>query len=269
MPYSGQLWTIPVELKCSLIAWIVVLGLARTRSTLRISTTFAISVWMFARDHIYPALFVAGPGLAELYLISVSTTETTAKPMSNQDVIPFSHLDHSQALPKPPKETQAQKVKNTFIFLFALHLCSFPAIDGATSLGWPLLAKLAIYLVGTKEDGSISTDTFGYFGSVLLVYSVSQSPWLQRAFSTPLARYLGKISFSLYCVHQPLLNAFGFVNFKFWWELPFLHRNLLFLIAFLIQLAVTVLASDMFYRAVDAPSVVFAKWVESKCTEKK
>lgn len=265
MPYSGQLWTIPVELRCSLITWMVVTGLAKTRPTLRMTLTAAFSVYFFARNHIHPALFVAGAVLAELYLVREASSKPSVEPQAKKS--PFDHLDRAQASPKPSGETQSQQIKYGAIFASGLFLCSFPAVGGAKALGWPLLCNIAAFFVGRDKEGNPPPSLFTCVGSVLIVYGVSQSAFLQRPFSTPLAKYLGKISYSLYCVHQPLLNMFGFINFKFWWELGLGH-NLGFLIAFTIQLAFTVLASDMFYRAVDEPSVRFAKWVEEQMAER-
>lgn len=46
-------------------------------------------------------------------------------------------------------------------------------------------------------------------GSVLLIYTLSQSHVLQRPFTTKLAQYLGDISYSLYIVHGMVVFSFG------------------------------------------------------------
>ncbi|KAF2647731.1 hypothetical protein K491DRAFT_699438 [Lophiostoma macrostomum CBS 122681] len=105
-------------------------------------------------------------------------------------------------------------------------------------------------------------------GAVLLVYSVSRSPSLQRIFTTELARYLGKISFSLYLVHMSILLWFGYSSIELWWWVcgsESLWQWCLGLgIAFLGQVIVVVCVADVFWRTVDAPSVKLAKWLEDK-----
>jgi peptidoglycan/LPS O-acetylase OafA/YrhL len=45
----------------------------------------------------------------------------------------------------------------------------------------------------------------------LLLYCLESVPVLQHPFLTPFVQYLGRISFSLYIVHVPIMFTFG------WW----------------------------------------------------
>ncbi|RHZ11428.1 hypothetical protein DYB26_012243 [Aphanomyces astaci] len=46
-------------------------------------------------------------------------------------------------------------------------------------------------------------------GSVLILYTVCWSAWLQRVFQSRLCRYLGRISFCVYVVHWPIMLFMG------------------------------------------------------------
>jgi peptidoglycan/LPS O-acetylase OafA/YrhL len=233
MPYAIQLWTIPVELQCSFITWIGVLGLSNTRPLYRMITMGSISLYLFMRSHHPQGLFIAGATLAELYLQLQESTNAL-----------------------PVIETSRQKVKHAILFTIAVFFLSYPSRNGSTTLGFSMLDKLG----GLIFEKSIH---WPHTGAVLLVYTVSQSPLLlQPVFSTIRATYLGKVSFALYCVHVPILNWIGWRVIMFWWTSP-LGENLGFVVAFAILFIITILAADVFMRAVDEPSVKLARWLEN------
>ena len=247
MPYSGQLWTIPVELRCSMITWITLLGLAKVRPVLRITIMASLSIWSYSRSHTDPTLFLSGAILAELLL---ARSESLLASKAGIEV-----------------ETRNQKIRSWALFIFALFLSSYPRRGGHKALGWPLLHNIGTLFVGNK--GKSLLDFFTTAGAILLVCAVAQSASLKRMFSTPFAKYLGKISFALYCVHQPLISWFGYRSILFWWSITgnetLFTYEFGFAIAFSIQLVITVWAADLFYRVVDEPSVRLAKWLEEKC----
>jgi peptidoglycan/LPS O-acetylase OafA/YrhL len=242
LPYSGQLWTVPVALKNSYVVWIALLGLAKTRPLIRVTLNISLAIYLYARSHKDPMLFIAGCVLAELY------------------------LDRAEKSPKASADdkTQQKNIKDWALFFFALFLASYPKGGGKGLLGWGLLQALSAMIVGENN----LWEFFISLGSILLVYVVSQSATLQRMFSTPLAKYLGKISFSLYCVHQPLISWFGYRSILFWWRITgngsWVTYELGIMIAFMIQLVITVWVADLFCTAVDEPSVRFSKWLEGR-----
>jgi hypothetical protein len=220
----------------------VILGLSKTRPLYRMTIMASLSLYLFARARPYPALFITGAILAELYL-------------SREDSI------------NSAVETTRQKVKNGILFAAALFLLSYPRINGSTALGWPLVYKLGNLFVQIEKKGSYPNDFFPHIGSILLVYSVSKSHvLLQPMFSTPLAKYLGKISYALYCVHIPILNWIGFRIIFFCWTSA-LGNNIGFVVAFAIVSVITIFVADLFSRAVDEPCVRLARWLENMCLD--
>ncbi|KAF2706914.1 hypothetical protein K504DRAFT_412586 [Pleomassaria siparia CBS 279.74] len=270
MPYAVQLWSIPVELKCSFIAWLAVLGLAKTRPSIRISVLVAICTQLFARQNEHPALFIFGVILAELFLIRIQ--EPQRMPVATQNskarTLPICK-NHTEASQRKNFESRWRKLTDTVMFVFGLHLLSYPRVGGSTALGWSLLFRLGSLFTDLPVDPHKERyqNMFTCTGAMLVVYAVSQSPvFLQRMFHTPLAKYLGKISFAVYCVHSSLFSLVGFPSVVFWWRVG-AGYNVGVALSFIMLLVLTVCAADIFYRAVDEPSVRLAKWLENKCTE--
>ncbi|KAF2119831.1 acyltransferase family-domain-containing protein [Lophiotrema nucula] len=194
MPYSSQLWTIPVEFRCSLISFVSILGLARTRSTVRIGILIAMAVFFHLKRHPETPLFLAGTVLAELFLIRLE-----------KNVDSTGH-----------QECRSEKSRNTAMFALGLLLLSYPRKGGDRAVFSAPLFKIAALIVG--DQGKFPLYFWTTIGAVIVVYSVSCSPSLQRLFITPLGRYLGKISFALYLVHQAMIVVFGYRNILFWWS---------------------------------------------------
>lgn len=110
--------------------------------------------------------------------------------------------------------------------------------------------------------------TWQSLAAFLIVWSVSHMRFLQYPFETCLAQYMGKISFSLYIVHEPLLRVFGWALVPHIWrmtgnESP-TQAAVGYLLALLIVLAVVIWISDLFWRVVDQPSIRFARFLEEK-----
>jgi peptidoglycan/LPS O-acetylase OafA/YrhL len=105
-------------------------------------------------------------------------------------------------------------------------------------------------------------------GAVLIVFSINHSKDIQKLFVNPLSQYLGKISFAFYIVHGPILHSLGYSLMPNIWKITGKQTDFQycmgFFIGWLICLPVSLWAGDVFWRAVDIPSVKFARWVEDK-----
>lgn len=259
MPYSLQLWTIPVELKCSFITFIAFLGVAKCRPNVRMISLGALALYFYCRKHSDPPLFLGGTIIAELYLQRQDNAQAPAQGSSVSD-------KPSKA---PAEENSSHKLRYGALFFFGLFLTSYPRHGADKALFYASFHKLATPLVGSQRKAIL--DFYTCTGALITVYAISCSRWLQRFFSTPLARYLGKTSFAFYCVHQPLINWFGYRTILGMWEITgkdtFWGYEFGWGVACLIILAMSVWVADIFFRAIDMPSVRFAKWLEQKCEE--
>jgi peptidoglycan/LPS O-acetylase OafA/YrhL len=248
MPYAIQLWTIPIELRCSLLSFVMLLGLAKVRPVVRMATLTFVAVYAHYRNHPEPALFLAGAVLAELHLI---------------------HQEHlSVSSVSEPHESPAHKLKATALFTLSLLLASYPA-RGAQHAPFsaPLYRFATLLCIPSTGDAKLHFWTSA--AAILLVGTVSRSRFLQALFTTRVATYLGNTSFALYCVHQALINWFGYRGILFLWQFTGRESTVGYeagvAITWVVQTVATVWAADVFWRGVDKPCVKFTRWIEKVC----
>lgn len=110
------------------------------------------------------------------------------------------------------------------------------------------------------------------WGALLVVWSTSNSMMLQRLFNHKVSQYLGKISFGFYLVHGCIIQTVGYTLFAFFWSVigydTSTRKEIGFVLATMITLAVTIWVADIFTRLVDTPSLKFARWLEQRCLVK-
>jgi peptidoglycan/LPS O-acetylase OafA/YrhL len=85
--------------------------------------------------------------------------------------------------------------------------------------------------------------------------STGVNRWLNRAFNSAPAQFLGARSYSAYLVHQPIIHLIVYVCIKnfalgMWQTASF---------ALILTPALTVLASVVLYRYVEAPAIAYGK----------
>jgi peptidoglycan/LPS O-acetylase OafA/YrhL len=246
--YGAQLWTIPLEFDCSMVLFMLILATARCTVRARLATLTALLVGLHYTLRWDVALFVAGMGLAELNIIVAERNKARTE----------------------PRRAWIRKLRQLVPWTTLL-------------LGW--------YLTGLPTGGGGNQKPYGYgfllvrwdahfrreyiriwvgFAAMLLVGSLSFLPTAQRAFTTPVARYLGKVSYAFYIVHFFMQFSLRHVLWQDFHVVtnPGSITNPLgwgFLLSMLIDIPVTLWVADIFWRLVDAPTVRLAKWLEGKC----
>jgi peptidoglycan/LPS O-acetylase OafA/YrhL len=178
--FNKVLWTIPAELKGSLIVYLLVLSLARTRAQVKIPILFgAVAQCTFTSDHLL-ALFIVGLIMAEFDLLW--------KAQESEGHQTWSHL---------------LKTVQPYTFVLGLYLGSRPdGMDRAP--GYISISYVLVHYFFVTP--SQLADICPAIGSILVVSSINYSPMLQRPFTTPFAQYLGDISFSIYLIHFFILS---------------------------------------------------------------
>ncbi|KKK15632.1 hypothetical protein ARAM_007035 [Aspergillus rambellii] len=256
--YNPHLWTIPVEFRSSIVLFLTILATSRLKSVARVSVVSGL-VWFCMRWGRWDVvLFLAGMLMAEADLI--------------------------QGIWDRPREEEGEKERRTWSRHnpFQYH----QTFRLSSPKRWIALFVLGLYLGSTPNTGYKFTPFFMWtwtitpktypephrfpqtLGAVMIVYSINHSRDIQKLFINPVSQYLGRISFAFYIVHGPILHSLGYSLMPSIWKITGKETDFQscfgFFIGWLICLAVSLWAGDLFWRMVDMPSVDFAKWVESK-----
>jgi peptidoglycan/LPS O-acetylase OafA/YrhL len=148
-----------------------------------------------------------------------------------------------------------QKIKQPFFYVLlviGIVLGGFPttSTDG-TFYTWLSLPRLA-----ESENQSL----YMSIGALLIVMAVLSIGRLKKFMSSRLLSQLGKYTYSLYLVHQPIIYTVGaglFVMFT-----GFMGYNRSVALAVLCTIPVVVIATYIFHRFIEIPSISFASYFE-------
>ncbi|MCA4303698.1 acyltransferase [Acinetobacter baumannii] len=99
----------------------------------------------------------------------------------------------------------------------------------------------------------------------LIVYSILMNEQLSKLLDNKFFVYLGKLSFSMYLLHMLLIYIIGIPVFNFFLNYGFLTSSL---IASIVVVFLTIIASIPYSNYVDDLSIKVGKWIESKIMKK-
>jgi len=123
---------------------------------------------------------------------------------------------------------------------------------------------------------------YNCIGAFMMVFAISRVSWMQNLLNKPLFQYLGRVSFSLYLVHVPLLwtasdrvyRLFGRIceeDMTTWWDNRFPIPDVgptgistRFLAVQAVSLPMTLLLAELSTRYLDEPGMRFSKWLVGK-----
>ena len=255
--YSAQLWTIPVEFRCSMVVFLTLLGLSRCRMRVRLSIEICAALTCFWYNRWDMAPFFIGMTLAELQIHFIELKEQRES------------LDRRN-LPVLTLECQ-EKSPNVRQYA-AWTLLVAGMFVGSVPQKFPWNTPGYIWLTAWMTH---DVDTYRYVscvGATMIISAILLLPVVQKLFTSPVAKYSGKISYALYLTHGIINRAFG-VRFqaKVWViigsESTFQY-GLGYAIGLIAYLAFSVWIADIFWRLVDEPSVRLARWLEDGCIQK-
>lgn len=209
-----------------------------------------IMAWAHYADYWVVLLFYGGFLLAELDIrrSALAASKTFSNVLSS------------------PKHSMLWSVFYTLVFIGGLYLGGQPEQRWEHAPGWMTLWSLIPSYIHDRHRYWTGWD------ALLLVWSTSNSPMLQRIFNNRFTQYLGKISFSLYLVHGFMIHTLYYSLLPVVWNIfgseTHLQKEVSFGVALGIVSVFLVWVSDVFMRLVDMPSVKFARWLEGKCVAK-
>lgn len=248
--YDAVIWTIPLEFYGSFVCYILLLLLTRVPAHyLRMCTVAAISLLSMFLGSWHFSCFTAGMLLADYNLHQETTTSTS---------------------PPGPKHTMLW----TAVFAFAFYTAGLPtfALSDANLKpmpGFETMRSLTPMWLRLEDHAWFMWSISG----ICLLSSISQLPRLKGLFETNFCQYLGKISFSLYLIHEFCIVLFGLKIQGFLMQLFGVesHANNALQYWFVCGVWYGIFTLLMFALAarvekwVDMPSVRFARWLEEKC----
>jgi peptidoglycan/LPS O-acetylase OafA/YrhL len=257
--YNVHAWSIPVEFRGSVVVYTALLAFSRCSRNARLWCEAGLAFYfLYIADGWFCALFVTGMLLCDLDMLAVEGD-------------------------LPRLFTRLEPAK-TFIYYhllaLGLYLGGVPSLtldvkDLAKSRGWYYLSLL-------KPQAVYDYKWFYLFwAATLLVASVPRIRWLKSFFEARFCQHLGRVSYSLYLVHGPVLwtlgtrmyAAVGFVTPehqehvpKWVNAFPLSHKGPLglefaFLVPHVVLLPLTMWLAEAVTRLVDEPSVRFAQWL--------
>jgi len=246
--YDVHLWTIPFEFRNSIILFATLVGFAKLKSKIRVILTSALWAYCVLVNEGDVALFIAGMGLAEYLLIR----DEHAKQLPSADTTPET------------KRTQDRKTLAiwSFVCFVGLWLLSWPSWNNEHSPGYMTLYHLTPPFIYSAEM------TWSRIGAAVFLLALCGCETLCKPFKTPVAIYMGKISFPLYIVHGPLNHIIGIRLVEFFWSI--VGNTSLFayetgvVFAFLTEAVMVVWLADIVMRTVDTPSVRFGRWLQTR-----
>ncbi|KAJ5371228.1 uncharacterized protein N7496_007320 [Penicillium cataractarum] len=234
--YDPNLWTITSEFQCSMLLLLSHLLLARKSSAARLVFWLLFAAYAMQNGIFEAALFHIGAFIAEIRALPH-----------------FTRNGHDGLL---------YRYFWTMAVTCGAYFASYPDREGARTPAFSWLPSL------TSWQPFEDCRAWQMLGAIILVFGLSFDNRLQRPFVSPVAQYLGRISYGIYLCHGPLLNIAQRPLLLFVWDFftPENDSNTVFWAAFLIVLPVLffclLFLATAFWWLVDKPSTRLARWLE-------
>ena len=185
--YNVHLWSIPVEFRGSIIVYTTLMALSRSSRNTRLWTEAGlIFCLLFMVDGMKLAPFIGGMHICDL-----------------------AHLAERKDLPRIYAALYPYKRYVSYI-LFTVSIILSGVPTGGIRV--EQLREQPGWYYPSFFAPSATTDYkwfYLFFAGCFLVASTPNISWLKRFFETRFCQYLGRISFSLYLVHGPILWTVG------------------------------------------------------------
>jgi peptidoglycan/LPS O-acetylase OafA/YrhL len=267
MYYNLHTWSVPVEFRGSIIIFGALLALSRSTKTARLLTVAGLILGsLYIVNGWWIAMFLAGLLLCDLDLLS------------KEKALPR-FLAKVDSILTPIKGPMF-----LFMFFASIYLGGVPSLNNdyeilKNSPGWQALSAL-------KPNAMEHPKWFFLFwGAVFLVAAIPRQQILKSFFTSSFNQYLGRISYSLYLVHGPMIWIVGDKLYLLlgWSKDPYHFQHPpayfkkydmpkfgpfgmepAFLLPHLIMLPVTLWVATLVTKVFDEPSISFAAWLQKK-----
>ena len=259
--YNPALWTIPVEFAQSLILFITIIGLARCLTNIRLLVLASIIAFCFWGGQLFTVEFLGGMFIAEVTLIQDRSLLT---PTSSPTLLPKYDLEELRERTKSCPTTRSYAIQAFWIANVICGLFIASWTNNHEDEVWGIR-----FLDAHTPEPYAGQRVWFCLGAFQIVAACTQVKFLQSIFTTSIAQYLGNISYALYLTHnlcltilEPRINPHLDHYFG---KATALGRHMSWAGGLAVYLPVIICVADTFWRAVDTPTVKFARWLEEKC----
>lgn len=272
--YDVHLWTIPVEMSFSMFLFIVIAGLSRLRTGLRLVILVGIMAYCITAGHWAGLEFLAGMGLAEIQLIQDARDDHDAGTPLSKETEDVEEGETYDSRSPGTARSVGRRLLQALLFanlLFGLYVAGWPNHKADVSPGFAWLYK------NTMEPylgRGTFWPSFPWFsiGAVQIVAALHQMEPLRRVFTTSPVQYLANISYAVYLCHGPVMKSIHHRWMPYIWPLVggpsdagVWGRMLVWLLGLIAMGIPVVWISDLFWRTVDVKCVELARRIERLC----
>lgn len=261
--YNNHLWSIPLEMRGSIVVFSALLSFARITTRARQWCMLGLTFYfLYIADGYYCALFVMGMLQCDLDMMAQR-----------------SDPDFPTILRR--LEPYKKGIYYT-LFVISMYLAGVPSETNSLE---NLRANPGWYWLSFLKPQAVFDPKWFYlfFAASFLVCSVPRISWLRRFYESRFCQYLGRISYSLYLVHGPILCTLGdrlytmvgwirqddtnklmLASYLNVFPLPKvgpMGLEISFLLPHIILFPVTFWVADVVTRTVDEPAVRIANWL--------
>jgi peptidoglycan/LPS O-acetylase OafA/YrhL len=256
LQYGVQLWTIPVEWRCSMLLYLFIVTSSRLRHQIHVAILLFSQYYCMAKGRWEMFLFMFGMTLAQI-------NAQQQEPETVENALTFPYHNSPRLI-----VVAAKSLFFMSILVTGLYLASSPEINSSTALGFQTLNALVPFTFPEEERSRF----WVAIGASLIMFSVDKIAYMKRPFETTLAQYLGQISFSLYLVHNGIISGPGARLLEFTWVRvrsdSMLYQESGFVFGMVIILLGTVWIADLAWRLIDIPTLRLMKFTEAVCIQR-
>ncbi|KAF4122050.1 Acyltransferase family [Geosmithia morbida] len=256
--YDPHTFTIPMEFRASLVLYIFLLATAAVRPRWRLGLACGVAAYSLHFGRWDVAAFMGAMAMSE-YDIRAGARAGHYRLLQSESPSPHASSSSSSSWLGGRDQKQRRRRASAVrwaLTILALHLLSYPDSSAEYTPGFRMLAawmpRYYMPISGWMYYQSV--------GAVLLLRCILHEPVLCRFLESPVPQHLGRISFSFYLVHGPILHSLGF------WVMPRLFdlfgQPVGFAIGWTVLLSLALYVSNIWYRHVDTWSMGVGRRVE-------
>ncbi|KAK4455389.1 acyltransferase family-domain-containing protein [Podospora aff. communis PSN243] len=261
--YDAHLWTISAEFRCSLAVFLVLPVYVNIKTTVRRVFIVLVVLYVYFLDRWDVALFLCGALIADT-AVSRSQANDAGLPGNNDQANVHGFPSTTRSRARIRAMAAIAPFFKAVLLALSLLMLSAPDFCISETPGYQLLGRL------TPASDPTPFRFVPNLGGIILVALVAHatpSNWMVATLlNARLPQYLGRISYSLYIVHGPLIHTLGYAVFPLFWSITGREETWRYVVgfaaAYVVLVGTVVLVADVFWRAVDMPCVRLGKRFE-------